>query len=80
MTLEEAKLFILAKADEIRDTVDRSNFCSPECEACLRAKAKGLVDDDHGITNNIVEVIMGALGSPTLETVTDRALFELRFL
>lgn len=78
ITIEEAKELILKKADEIRLTIDRSDFCKPDCEACLRAKAKSLVDDDLGIHNSIAELIRGAFGNPSLETVTDEALHELR--
>jgi hypothetical protein len=63
MTVEEAKQLILSKADQIRETVDTSNFCRPTCEACLRAKAKGLIDDEYGIENSEEEIINGSLGN-----------------
>lgn len=78
MNLEEAKRLILAKADEIRDTIDKSGFCRPDCEACLRASAKGIIDEEYGINNSTEEIIKGAMGSFTIETITDQALYALR--
>lgn len=77
-TVEQAKQLILRKADEIRATVDRSGFCKPDCEACLRATAKGLIDTEYGIENSIHELIEGSFWKFTPETITDQALFELR--
>lgn len=78
LTVKKAKRLILKKAEEIRNTVDRSGFCEPDCEACLRSRAKGLVDKDYRIETSIGELISFGLGNePVMESVTDKALEEL---
>lgn len=82
MTKEEAKSLILQKAETIRETVDRSDFCSPDCEACLRAAAKGLVDKDLGLDLSTEELFDDAFRmmrgqEPLNRLITDEALKEL---
>jgi len=67
-------LDVLRRAHEILTAGPLSNACAPYCPWCAIAKAKGQLDDEHGVGLDIAECVLYW----DIDVESDRPLIEAR--